>query len=36
MAFYDKDVDVLIDEEKLRRSVRELGAQITRDYPARS
>ncbi|MFZ5472285.1 MAG: hypoxanthine phosphoribosyltransferase [Myxococcota bacterium] len=32
MAFYDQDVTVMIDEEKLRARVRELGAQITADY----
>ena len=32
MAFYEQDVGVLIDEEKLQARVRELGAQITRDY----
>jgi hypoxanthine phosphoribosyltransferase len=32
MAFYEKDVGVHIDEQKLQARVRELGAQITRDY----
>jgi hypoxanthine phosphoribosyltransferase len=32
MAFYENDVAVLIDEQKLQARVRELGAQITRDY----
>ena len=32
MAFYEKDVAVHIDEQKLQARVRELGAQITRDY----
>ena len=32
MAFYEQDVGVLIDEQKLQARVRELGAQITRDY----
>lgn len=32
MAFYEQEVGVLISEEKLQERVRELGAQITRDY----
>lgn len=32
MAFYDSDVGVLIDEAKLQARVRELGAELTRDY----
>jgi hypoxanthine phosphoribosyltransferase len=32
MAFYEKDVAVHIDEQKLQARVRELGAQITQDY----
>ncbi|WNG19144.1 hypoxanthine phosphoribosyltransferase [Cystobacter fuscus] len=32
MAFFEQDVDILIDEQKLQARVRELGAQITRDY----
>lgn len=32
MPFYDRDVDVMIDAEKLRARTAELGAQITRDY----
>ncbi|XXF80317.1 hypoxanthine phosphoribosyltransferase [Myxococcaceae bacterium GXIMD 01537] len=32
MAFYDNDVATFIDEQKLHARVRELGAQITRDY----
>ncbi len=32
MAFYSSDVDVMIDEQKLHAKVRELGAQISRDY----
>lgn len=32
MAFYETDVGVLIDESKLQARVRELGAQLTRDY----
>ena len=32
MAFYDSDVGVLIDQDKLRARVRELGAQLTADY----
>ena len=32
MAFYEKDVGVLLDEKKVLARVRELGAEITRDY----
>lgn len=32
MAFYDNDIEVLIDEARLQRRIKELGAQITRDY----
>ena len=32
MAFYQDDVEVLIDEPALQGRIRELGAQITRDY----
>jgi hypoxanthine phosphoribosyltransferase len=32
MAFYDRDVDVMIDSAKLQARIAELGAQITRDY----
>ena len=32
MAFYEQDVGTHIDEQKLQARVRELGAQITRDY----
>ncbi|MGQ0508724.1 MAG: hypoxanthine phosphoribosyltransferase [Myxococcaceae bacterium] len=32
MPFYSNDVDVLIDEQKLQTRIRELGAQLTRDY----
>jgi hypoxanthine phosphoribosyltransferase len=32
MPFYERDVDVMIDEKQLQAKVRELGAQITRDY----
>ncbi|HEY8210628.1 MAG TPA: hypoxanthine phosphoribosyltransferase [Myxococcaceae bacterium] len=32
MAFYDNDVGILIDESKLQARVRELGAELTRDY----
>ncbi|MCA2977579.1 MAG: hypoxanthine phosphoribosyltransferase [Myxococcaceae bacterium] len=32
MPFYDRDVDVLIDPATLQARVRELGAQITREY----
>ncbi|MFL5350304.1 MAG: hypoxanthine phosphoribosyltransferase [Hyalangium sp.] len=32
MAFYENDVGVFIDEKKVQARVRELGAEITRDY----
>lgn len=32
MAFFEAEVETLIDETKLQARVRELGAQITRDY----
>lgn len=32
MAFYENDVGILIDESRLQARVRELGAQLTRDY----
>jgi hypoxanthine phosphoribosyltransferase len=32
MAFFDRDVDVMIDADKLRARIAELGEQITRDY----
>jgi hypoxanthine phosphoribosyltransferase len=32
VAFFDNDVDTFIDEAKLQARVRELGADITRDY----
>ncbi|ATB41422.1 hypoxanthine-guanine phosphoribosyltransferase [Cystobacter fuscus] len=32
MAFFEQDVGIHIDEQKLQARVRELGAQITRDY----
>jgi hypoxanthine phosphoribosyltransferase len=32
VAFYEKDVGVLLDEKKVLARVRELGAEITRDY----
>jgi hypoxanthine phosphoribosyltransferase len=32
VTFHEKDVDVLISEEKLQARIRELGAEITRDY----
>lgn len=35
MAFYEQDVDVLIDAATVQSKVRELGAQITRDYAGR-
>jgi len=35
MAFYEQEIEVMIDEAKLQSKVRELGAQITRDYKGR-
>jgi len=35
MAFYEREIDVMIDVAALQRKVRELGAQITRDYAGR-
>ena len=35
MAFYEREIDVIIDEAALQAKVRELGAQITRDYVGR-
>ncbi|HVE82961.1 MAG TPA: hypoxanthine phosphoribosyltransferase [Myxococcales bacterium] len=32
MAFYENDVNILIDEQKLQARVRELGAELARDY----
>ena len=32
MAFYENDVATFIDKEKLQARIRELGAQITREY----
>lgn len=32
MPFYENEVDVMIDEKKLLSRIRELGAEITRDY----
>ena len=32
IRFHEKSVDVLFDEEKLQARIRELGAQISRDY----
>jgi hypoxanthine phosphoribosyltransferase len=32
MPFYEKDVDVLIDQERLNKRVVELGQELTRDY----
>ncbi len=32
MAFYEKEVGVLISEDKVQARVRELAAEITRDY----
>ena len=35
MAFYEREIDVIIDEAALLAKVRELGAYITRDYEGR-
>jgi len=35
MAFYEQDIDVMIDAAALQSRVRELGEQITRDYAGR-
>ncbi len=35
MAFYERDIEVMIGAESLQSKVRELGAQITRDYAGR-
>jgi hypoxanthine phosphoribosyltransferase len=32
VAFYENDVDTLLDGKKIQARVRELGAEITRDY----
>ncbi|MDY7233299.1 hypoxanthine phosphoribosyltransferase [Hyalangium rubrum] len=32
MAFYENEVGIFITEEKVQARVRELGAEITRDY----
>ncbi len=32
MAFYERDVDVMIDSAKLQARITELGQQITREY----
>ena len=32
MAFYESDVDVLIDTNTLQARIRELGQQLTREY----
>jgi hypoxanthine phosphoribosyltransferase len=32
VPFYDEEVSVLIDERALQARIRELGAEITRDY----
>jgi hypoxanthine phosphoribosyltransferase len=32
VAFFEQDVGIHIDEQKLQARVRELGTQITRDY----
>lgn len=32
MPFYEAEVETLIDQQKVHQRIRELGAQITRDY----
>jgi hypoxanthine phosphoribosyltransferase len=32
VAFYEKDVGILLDEKKVQARVRDLGEEITRDY----
>ena len=32
MAFYEREIEVMIREVALQAKVRELGVQITRDY----
>jgi hypoxanthine phosphoribosyltransferase len=32
VSFYENDVGTLIDEQRLQARIRELGAEITRDY----
>jgi hypoxanthine phosphoribosyltransferase len=32
MAFYERDVEVLIDTARLQARIDELGAQVTKDY----
>jgi hypoxanthine phosphoribosyltransferase len=32
VPFYDKEVEVLIDERRLQQRIREIGSQVTRDY----
>jgi len=35
MAYYESDIDVMIGEAEIQAKVRELGAQITRDFAGR-
>ena len=35
MAYFEQEIDVIIDEAALQSKVRQLGAQITRDYAGR-
>ena len=35
MPFYEAEVETLIDEKKLQARIREMGAQITREYAGR-
>jgi len=35
MAYFEQEIDVMIKEAELQAKVRELGAQITRDYAGR-
>jgi len=32
VAFYESDVEVLIDEPTIQKRIKEIGAEITRDY----
>ncbi len=36
MAFWEDTVDTLIDETKLQARIRELGAEITKDYQGKN
>lgn len=36
MAFYEAEVETLLEEPRLQARIRELGAQITRDYQGKN